>query len=141
MRRITILALTLVTALSVPALAKDPGQEADMIRMLACEGPDAKMEVYIPQSIVFGTAPLARALARPVIGYYALDLSSENKGKSLEPVKVSMTDDGKTVIINQYTRSLPPTRVPSGGGTVDFDKRFGTQAKCGAFQSQDPNFK
>ena len=141
MRRITILALTLVTTLSMPAVAKDPGQEADMIRMLACEGPDAKMEVYVPQSIVFGAAPLARSLARPVIGYYTLDLSSENKGKSLEPVKVSMTDDGKTVIISQYTRSLPPTRVPSGGGTVDFDKRFGTQAKCGPFQSQDPNFK
>ncbi len=140
-RRISILALTLTAAHSHPALAEDPGQQAYTIRMLACDGPDAKMEVYIPQSIVFGTTPLARALARPVIGYYALDLSAENKGKSLEPVKVSMTADGKTIIVNQYTRGLPPTHIPLVGGTVDFDQRFGTQAKCGPFQSQDPNFK
>ena len=141
MTRTTILALTLVAALCAPAFAKDPGQQAYMIRMLACEGSDAKMEVYIPQSIVSGSVPLARALARPVIGYYALDLSAENKGKPLEPVKVSITADGQTVIINQYTRGLPPTRLPLNGGTVDFDKRFGTQAKCGPFQSQDPNFR
>jgi len=141
MTRTTILVLTLVTALSVPAVAKDPGQQAYLIRMLACEGPDAKMEVYIPQAAVSGSVPLVRALAQPVIGYYALDLSTENKGKSLEPVKVSITTDGKTVIVNQYTRGLPPTRIPLGGGTVDFDQRFGTQAKCGPFQSQDPNFK
>jgi hypothetical protein len=139
--RIAILALTLAAALSVPAIAKDPGQQAYMIRMLACEGPDASMEVYVPQSIVYGKAPLASALAQPVIGYYTLDLSAANKGKSLEPVKVSITADGKTVIVNQYTRGLPPTRIPLGGGTVDFDKRFGTQAKCGPFTSQNPNFK
>ena len=66
------------------------------------------MELYIPQSIVFGTTPLSRALARPVIGYYALDLSDVNKGKPLEPVKVSMTADAQTIIVNQYTRGLPP---------------------------------
>jgi hypothetical protein len=141
MTRTAMLALLLVSALSVPVMAKDPGQEAYMVRMLTCEGPDAKMEVYIPQSVAFGTAPLASALARPVIGYYSLDLSAQNKGKPLEPVKVSMTADGKTVIVDQYTRGLPPTRIPSSGGTVDFDQRFGTQAKCGPFQSQDPNFK
>ncbi len=51
-----------------------------------------------------------------------------------------MTADGKTVIVNQYTRGLPPTRIPVGGGTVDFDQRFGTGAKCGPFQAQDPKF-
>jgi len=134
-------ALTLVAALSASAVAKDPGQQAYMIRMLACEATDARVEVYVPQSIASGSVPLARALAQPVIGYYALDLSAENKGKPLEPVKVSITADGKTVIVNQYTRGLPPTRVPMSGGTVDFDQRFGTQAKCGPFQSQDPNFR
>jgi hypothetical protein len=28
---------------------------------------------------------------------------------------------------------LKPTRIPVGGGTVDFDQRFGTGAKCEAF--------
>ena len=130
------LALSLGSALSLPAAAKDPGDEAYMIRMLACEGPDAKMELYLPQSIVFGSTTLAKALAQPVIGYYALDLSDANKGKPLEPVKVSMAANGKTVIVNQYTRGLPPTRIPVNGGTVDFDQRFGTQAKCAPFQFQ-----
>jgi len=140
MKRLAALALMLTSAPAFFAAAKDPGADANMIRMLVCEGPDAKMEVYIPQSIVFGTTPLPRALARPVIGYYTLDLSAVNKGKPLEPVKVSMTADGKTVVIDQYTRGLPPTRIPVSGGTVDFDQRFGTQAKCGPFRAQDPNF-
>ena len=137
MTRKMLLALTCFFAMCLPATAKDPGQEAYMIRMLACEGPDAKMEVYIPQSVVFDEKRLKHALAQPVIGYYALDLTEANKGKPLEPVKVSMTTDGKTVIVNQYTRGLPPTRIPVAGGTVDFDQRFGTGAKCGPFQSQN----
>jgi hypothetical protein len=136
MARATLSIMALACVLASPAAAKDPGQEAYMWRMLTCVGDSAKMEVYIPQSIADGNATLARALAQPVIGYYTLDLSEENKGKALEPVKVSMTADGKTVIINQYARKLPPTRIPVAGGTVDFDQRFGTGAKCSAFQSQ-----
>ena len=48
--------------------------------------------------------------------------------------------DKKTVIVDQYTRGLPPTRIPVAGGTVDFDQRFGTAAKCGPFRSQDPDY-
>ncbi|MGO9396240.1 MAG: hypothetical protein ACLP19_00170 [Xanthobacteraceae bacterium] len=140
MMRLAALSGILVAAFTAGAAAKDPGDGAYMIRMLACEGEDAKMELYVPQSIAFGATPPAKALAQPVIGYYALDLGGANKGKSLEPVKVSMTADGKTIIVNQYTRGLPPTRIPVGGGTVDFDQRFGTGAKCGPFQAQDPNF-
>jgi hypothetical protein len=140
MRTAGLAVVLVAAALNVSVLAKDPGSNAWMIRMLACEGTDAKMEVYLPQSIAFGKAPIAKALARPVIGYYALDLSDANKGKPLEPVKVSMTSDGKTVVVDQYTRGLPPTRIPVGGGIVDFDQRFGTQAKCGPFQAQDPNY-
>jgi hypothetical protein len=47
-----------------------------------------------------------------------------------------MAAGGKAVIVNQYTRGLPPTRIPVNGGTVDFDQRFGTQAKCGPFRFQ-----
>jgi hypothetical protein len=106
--------------------------------MLNCKGPDANMEVYLPQSIALkGDAVLVRALAQPVTGYYTLDLTEANKGKLLEPVKVSLSADGKTVIVNQYTRGLPPTRIPVAGGTVDFDQRFGTGARCSPFQAQD----
>jgi hypothetical protein len=137
MIRIAAIAFMLGVGFSIPVLAKD----LDMIRVLACEGEDAKMEVYLPQSIVFDKTATAQALTRPVLGYYTLDLTEANKGKSLEPVKVSMTPDGKTVVVDQYTRGLPPTRIPVGGGIVDFDQRFGTRAKCGPFQSQDPNYR
>jgi hypothetical protein len=135
MTRIALLALAPVCTLAYPAAAKDPGQEAYMIRILACSGPDAKMEVYVPQSIE--TSDAGRALAHPVIGYYALDLTEANKGKVLEPVMVSLTADKKTVIVDQYTRKLPTTRIPVNGGTVDFDQRFGTGAKCGPFRAQE----
>ena len=90
------------------------------------------MEVYLPQSIALKGDAALRAMP-PTIGYYTLDLTEAEKGKMLEPVRVSLSSDKKTVIVDQYTRSLPPTRIPLAGGTVDFDKRFGTRAKCGAF--------
>jgi len=121
--------------MSLPAFANDPGQEK-YVRVLACQGSDANMEVYVPQSLALDGPALTRALTKPGIGYYALDLSEAGKGKVLEPVKVSISADGKTVTIDQYTRKLPPTRVPVAGGTVDFDQRFATGAKCGPFQSQ-----
>lgn len=136
----TVLVVLSVTGLAGPALAKDPGVDTYMIRMMSCTGPDATMEVYIPESIASDVKGMVHDLQKPVIGYYTLDLTPINKGKPLEPVKISMTTDGKTVIVNQYTRGLPPTRIPIGGGTVDFDQRFGTGAKCGPFQAQDPNF-
>jgi hypothetical protein len=140
---LTILALTILAltgAFTSPSNAKDPGDDGWFMRMLVCHAEGTMIELYLPQSIVFGKKPLAQALARPVIGYYTLDLSDINKGKPLEPVKVSMTADGKTVIVNQYTRGLPPTRIPVEGGTVDFDHRFGEQAKCDPFRPQDPNY-
>jgi hypothetical protein len=69
MMRLAALALMLVGAFTDLAAAKDPGDRAYIIRMLVCEGSDAKMELYVPQSIVHGATPLARALAQPVIVY------------------------------------------------------------------------
>ncbi|MGP0092651.1 MAG: hypothetical protein ACLPKB_22345 [Xanthobacteraceae bacterium] len=137
MTRVALLISALGCALPNPAAAKDPGQESYMIRMLICEGPDAKMEVYVPQSIETSDVVLTRALTHPVIGSYTLDLTGANKGKVLEPVKVSLTADKRAVIIDQYTRRLPPTRIPVSGGIVDFDQRFGTGAKCGPFRAQE----
>ena len=138
MMRIAALALIFGEAFSGPTAAKDPTDADWMIRMMVCTQQNSpNMEIYLPQSIVFGKKPLAEVLAHPVIGY---DLTGANKGKSLEPVKVSISADGKTVIVNQYTRGLPPTRIPAGGGTVDFDHRFASEAKCGPFRHQDPNY-
>jgi hypothetical protein len=91
----------------------------------------------LPQSIIYGAGAKGSGLTRPAIGYYTLDLTEANKGKVLEPVRVSLSADKQTVIVDQYTRKLPLTRIPAGGGTVDFDQRFGTAAKCGPFNKQE----
>ena len=49
-----------------------------MIRVLACEGPDAKIELYLPQSAVFGREGKPRMTDHPLIGYYTLDLTEAN---------------------------------------------------------------
>ena len=131
-----LFATALVVLLGADANAKDPGADTYMIRVLSCQGADAAMELYLPQSLVLKGDQAVRKM-RPTIGYYVLDLSSAQKGKVLEPVRVSMAADGKTITVDQYTRGLPPTRIPVGGGTVDFDQRFGTQAKCGAFNQRN----
>jgi hypothetical protein len=133
------LALLLCTDANAQAPGmKDPGMGASMIRVLACDGVDAKMEVYLPQSLVNKGDQALRKM-RPTIGWYTLDLTSAEKGKVMEPVRVSMSSDGKTVTVNQYTRRLPPTAIPVAGGTVDFDQRFGTKAKCGPFNQRNGN--
>lgn len=116
-----------------------PDDRSWLIRMIACKANGALMEVYLPQSVVL--APRGgMAAGQTVDGYYTLDLTEFNKGKDLEPVHVTMSADKKFVTVDQYTRGLPPTRIPVGGGTVDFDHRFGLDAKCGPFQAQDPNY-
>jgi hypothetical protein len=134
--------LTCATSLAVllcsVANAKDPGMDTYMIRVLACDGVDAKMEVYLPQSLVNKGYQTVRMM-KPTIGWYTLDLTSAEKGKVMEPVRVSMSADGKRVTVDQYTRGLPPTTIPVAGGTVDFDQRFGTKAKCGPFNNGNGN--
>jgi len=130
--RAIISVATLCAFVATPATAADEA----MTRVFACKGDDAAMEVYIPQSVVQGLGVANVKLDRPVIGAYTLDLTDAGKGKDLEPVRVSLSGDKKFVIVDQYTRKLPATRIPVGGGTVNFDNRFGTNAKCDAFNKK-----
>ena len=93
--RLRLISATIVIFAALPAAAKDPGKEAYMIRVLACEGSDAKMEIYLPQSAVFDRDGGTRTINKAIIGYYALDLSEANKGKPLEPVRISLSPDKK----------------------------------------------
>jgi hypothetical protein len=124
----------ILLALTAPATARDHSRNAYLTRVMKCVGVDATMELYLPQSILAGGSASLLSL-RPTIGWFGLDLSSTLKGKSLEPVRVSVSSDKKALIVNQYTRKLHATRIPLAGGIVDFDQRFGTNASCEALGS------
>lgn len=110
--------------------------EAPMRRVLSCVGRDAKIEVYIQQNQVGGPSIVYERDSTKFAGLYALDLSEAGKGKTLEPIRLQYSKNRKTVVVDQYTRKLPPTPVPVTGGTVDFDQRFATGVKCGVFNKE-----
>lgn len=101
-------------------------------RVFLCDGDGVKMEIYIPESV---SRNFALKDGRPVLAWYALDLSDPdlNKGKSLEAVLVRYAEDKRALILYQFTRGLPLTVIPMGGGVVNFDNRFGSDAKCGPY--------
>jgi hypothetical protein len=102
-------------------------------RVFLCNNDDAKMEIYVPESALRDSALKD---GRPVLAWYALDLSDPdlNKGKSLEAVLVRYAEDRRALILYQFTRGVPLTAIPMGGGVVNFDNRFGNDAKCGPFE-------
>jgi len=132
MKTLIGLAGTALTLVAVEASAA----EVAMRRVLSCVGPDAKMEVYVPDALVTGSGVQNAKLAEQVIGAYSLDLTDAGKGKTLEPVHVQYSRDRKSVIVTQYTRKLPPTAIPVTGATVDFDQRFASKAKCEPFNQE-----
>jgi hypothetical protein len=119
----SIAALLLAAA---PALAREGAME----RVITCKGPDASMEIYVPEDVLTGALPPRGGV---IDGLYALDLSGAMKGKHLERVHITDSPDHNGIVVNQFTRGLPPTTIPKTGGTVNFDQRFGTHAVCGAF--------
>ena len=132
MKKLAGLAATALALGTVQASAA----EVAMRRVFSCVGPDAKMEIYIPESLWSGLGVQNAKLDKQATGAYILDLTDAGKGKMLEPVHVQYSNDKKSVVVTQYTRGLPPTTIAVGGATVDFDQRFGTQAKCGPFNQE-----
>ena len=132
MKRLLVALMTACVTMVMEASAAD----VPMRRVLTCNGPDAKVEVYVPEAVISGRGVENAKLDRPVTGAYSLDLTEAGKGKIIEPVRVFYAKDRKSVIINQYTRKLPPTFVLVAGATVDFDKRFATEEKCGPFNEE-----
>jgi hypothetical protein len=126
MLRFLVIASLLGAAL--PAFAADEALD----RVMTCKGPDASMEIYIPETAVTGRGVSNVIMPTNALGYLALDLTEAEKGKHLEPVHVRLSGDRKFLIVEQYLRDYPATRIPVAGGTVDFDNRFGTKAVCTA---------
>jgi hypothetical protein len=121
-------AMTLAT---VPAWA----QNGALTRVLQCKNDNARVELYLPDAVARSGNDW-RALEKTTAGYYALDLSDAGKGKPLEPVRVTLSKDKRGLIVDQYTRGLPPSTVPLKGGKVSFDKRFAENMLCEPFNGE-----
>jgi hypothetical protein len=129
--------LILMTSIAIAVLATEAtAADVAMRRVLSCKGDGANVEVYIPESVWSGSGVANARLDKQITGAYALDLTEAGKGKVLEPVHVQYSKDKKAVIVDQYTRKLPPTQVAVTGATVDFDQRFATGVKCGPFNDE-----
>jgi hypothetical protein len=123
------------TAVTLVA-GESPAANVTMRRVFSCVGPDAKMEVFVPEALLIGAGVQNAKLDKPVTGAYTLDLRDGGKGKTLEPIHLQFSRDRKSLIVDQYTRKLPRTAIAVAGTTVDFDKRFATEAKCGPFNQE-----
>ena len=118
-----------------PANAGGVFLDVPMTRVFACQGPDATMEVYVPQSVLTKRNIEKQGLGGTVNGLYALDLTAAQKSKVIEPVRLRSTKDNKAIVVDQFTRKgLKPATIPMAGGTLDFDQRFGSKAKCEPFR-------
>ena len=128
-----LVSASLLSAVS-PSIAGGVFLDVPMTRIFACQGPDARMEIYVPQSLVLKRNIEKQGLGGTVNGLYAFDLTGAQKGKVVEPVRLRSTKDNKSIVIEQFTRKgLKPATIPLAGGTLDFDQRFGTGARCEAF--------
>jgi hypothetical protein len=134
------IALAIATAIATawwcpsPAVAGGVFLDVPMTRIFACQGSDATMEIYAPQSLVRKRDIEKQGLGGTVNGLYALDLTGSKKGKVVEPVRLRSTKDKSAIVMEQFTRKgLKPATVPLAGGSLDFDQRFGSNARCEAF--------
>jgi hypothetical protein len=129
-----MVSIAALTAAS-PSFAGGLFLDVPMTRIFACKGPDARMEIYIPQSLVLKRNIEKAGLGGTVNGLYALDLTDAQKGKVIEPVRLRSTKDNRAIVMEQFNRKgLKPATIPIAGGTLDFDQRFATKAQCEPFR-------
>jgi hypothetical protein len=130
------IALTGALSTADPAISGGLFLDVPMARVFVCQGADATMEIFVPQSLLTKRNVEKQGLGSTVNGLYALDLSGAQKGKVIEPVRLRSTKDNTAIIMTQFTRKgLKPATIPIAGGTLDFDQRFGSKARCEAFRS------
>jgi len=61
-------------------------------------------------------------------------VAGRDKGKKGSVLKM-LPKDNKAIVLDQFTRKgLKPAAIPMAGGTLDFDQRFGTKARCEPFR-------
>jgi hypothetical protein len=99
--------------------------------IISCKNEDTVVEIYAPEQICHkGDDAFFKGLQSGQRGFYALDLNNFNKGKPLEPINLRAAKENSGIVVDQFTRRLPPTTVPREGGEVSFDTRFASNMRC-----------
>jgi len=129
------MALTVAVSAAAPAMSGGIFLDVPMTRIFVCQGADATMEIFVPQSLLTKRNVEKQGLGGTVNGLYAVDLSGAQKGKVIEPVRLRSTKDNTAIVMTQFTRKgLKPAAIPMAGGTLDADQRSGSKAKCEPFR-------
>lgn len=119
------------------------GEASSFCLVVVCKNESAAVEIYAPAPICYaGVDEFFKGLLKDNRGYYALDLREAGKGKPLEPIHLKAIEGNKGIEVHQYTRGLPPARVPKEGGAVSFDRRFAEDMTCSPlFETAAPSEK
>ena len=123
-------------ALIALAPTSSSAQEGAFARVLQCKNQDARVELYLPTAIAHAGDGW-QALEKTTPGYLrARPLAVPARASRWSPCASLSTKDKRGVVVDQYTRGLPPSTVPLKGGKVSFDKRFAENMTCGPVEAK-----
>ncbi|MEI7606741.1 MAG: hypothetical protein WCJ64_05105 [Rhodospirillaceae bacterium] len=132
LRRIPPLVAALAFLAAGQALAAPSDPFFDML--FRCEGSGAVIEIFAAtvsaQSRV--EEPFVGGRSAIIHGFYAFDLTSAGRGKSLSPVRLQTLPNGKAVIVTFADNRQDPVSIPVKGGIVTFDPKWAPDTKCHA---------
>jgi hypothetical protein len=107
-------------------------QETSFARVVYCKNEAGYAEVYLPGSVVSGRgAEQVKLGGRVVGGYMAFDFTPVGKNKTLEAVRISMSEKERTLVVAFPERGSRSATIPLQGGTVRFPQRLAEEMTCG----------
>jgi hypothetical protein len=107
-------------------------QETSFARVVHCKNEAGFAEVYLPGSVVFGRGTEQVKLGgRAVDGYIAFDFTPVGKNKTLEAVRISVSEKEGALVVAFPERGSRSAAIPREGGTVAFPQRLAEEMACG----------
>jgi hypothetical protein len=132
-----IRAAFVISALSMQALPAAAGGvflDVPMTRVFACQGADAAVEIYVPQSVLQKRNVETMGLGRTVNGLSIVQSAGAQKQKVIEPVRLRSTRDNAITVERFLHKGMKPIAIPMAGGRLDFDQRAGSKVTCEPFR-------
>jgi hypothetical protein len=104
--------------------------EQSFARVVYCQNEVGRAEVYLPGSVITAKGRAEVRLGdKTVIGYIAFDFTPVGKNKSMEAVRIHMSDNGSALVVELFERGSRAT-IPVMGGKVAFPQRLAEEMNC-----------